>query len=175
MKKKDLLKQFSERYTIMERDGGYLLYDKEGKARRANQLFKGTSVFITANDCKAKWYSEKTPTDIVATNTSGHSHIPVPRPHKKEWRNWRKLVSAANSQDTMAAASNFSATQLKRKPYLRKRGRRSLLHIKRGRQSRYRQHKGKSVVLILDNRPFLIDMQHENRYYLWKNLTNEGK
>ena len=41
MKKKDLLKQFSERYTIMERDGGYLLYDKEGKARRANQLFKG--------------------------------------------------------------------------------------------------------------------------------------
>lgn len=46
-----------------------------------------TSVFITANDCKAKWYSEKTPTDIVATNTSGHYHTPVPKPHRNEWIN----------------------------------------------------------------------------------------
>ena len=42
----------------------------------------------TANDCKAKWCSEKTHTDIVATNTFGHSHTPVPRPHKSEWISW---------------------------------------------------------------------------------------
>lgn len=41
MKKKALLTRFGERYTCIEHDGGYLLYDKEGKAKRAQQLFKG--------------------------------------------------------------------------------------------------------------------------------------
>ncbi|MBR2026135.1 MAG: hypothetical protein IKA07_03255, partial [Alistipes sp.] len=40
------------------------------------------------------------PTDIMATNTFGHSHTPVPRQHRNEWINWRKQVSAANSRDT---------------------------------------------------------------------------
>ena len=34
---------------------------------------------------KAKWCSEKIPTDIVATNTSGRCHTPVPRQPKSEW------------------------------------------------------------------------------------------
>ena len=42
--------------------------------------------------------------DIVATNTSGHYHTSVPRPHRNEWINWRKPASVANSRDTMAAA-----------------------------------------------------------------------
>lgn len=41
MKKKDLLKQFGERYITIEHNGGYLLYDKEGKVMRAQYLFKG--------------------------------------------------------------------------------------------------------------------------------------
>lgn len=41
MKKKALLTRFGERYTVIDHDGGYLLYDKEGKAKRAQQLFKG--------------------------------------------------------------------------------------------------------------------------------------
>lgn len=41
MKKKALLTRFGERYICIEHDGGYLLYDKEGKAKRAQALFKG--------------------------------------------------------------------------------------------------------------------------------------
>lgn len=41
MKKKDLLKQFGERYVTIEHNGGYLLYDKKGKAMRSQYLFKG--------------------------------------------------------------------------------------------------------------------------------------
>lgn len=83
----------------------------------------------------------------------GHYHTQVPRPHRNEWINWRKPVSAVNSRATMAAASSSSATHPKRKHYLNKSVKRSLLHIKSGRLSRYRLHKEKSVVLILDNRP----------------------
>ena len=72
---------------------------------------------------------------------------------KNEWINWRKQVSVANSQATTVGASSSSATPPKRKHYLNKSVKRSLLHIKSGRLSRYRLHKEKSVVLILDNRP----------------------
>ena len=101
-----------------------------------------TSVSTTVNDCKARWYSARTLTDIVATNTSGHYHIPVPRLPRNEWISWRKLVSAANSQATMVGASSSSATLPKPKPYLKKNGRMLFLHIESGRQSReklYRQ------------------------------------
>ena len=90
------------------------------------------SVSTTASDCKEKWYSEKTLTVIVATNTSGHYLIQVPRPHRNEWINWRKQVSAANSQATMAAASSSSATHPKRKHYLRKSVKMLSSHIRRG-------------------------------------------
>ena len=88
-----------------------------------------------------RWYSVRIPTYISATNTFCHCHTQVPRPHKNEWINWRKRVSAANSRATTVAASSSSATLPKLKPYLRKRGRRSLLHIKCGRLSRCRLRK----------------------------------
>lgn len=113
-----------------------------------------TSVFITANDCKAKWYSEKTPTDIVATNTSGLSHTPVPRPPRNEWINWRKPVSAASSRATMAAASSSSATLQKRKHNLRKRGRRLSSLIVLGRQSRCRQDSIKNHIEVANATAF---------------------
>lgn len=50
MKKKDLLKQFGERYITIEHNGGYLLYDKEGKAMRAQYLFKGLFYLASSGD-----------------------------------------------------------------------------------------------------------------------------
>ena len=41
MKKNDLLKRFGDRYSISEHNGGYLLYDKEVRGRRANYQYKG--------------------------------------------------------------------------------------------------------------------------------------
>lgn len=40
-KKKNLLKAFSKRYQTIEHDGGYILYDKDGKSNRANALYLG--------------------------------------------------------------------------------------------------------------------------------------
>lgn len=51
MKKNALLKLFGERYLTIEHDGGYLLYDKEGKSRRAQSLFKG--LFYLASSGKS--------------------------------------------------------------------------------------------------------------------------
>ena len=106
-----------------------------------------TSVSTTASDCKVKWYSERIPKDIVATNTSGHSHTQVPRPHRNEWINWRKQVSVANLQAITEAASSSSATPQKPKPSLRKSVRRLSLHIKRGKRSRYRQRRIFGIIL----------------------------
>ena len=50
MKKKDLLKQFGERYITIEHNGGYLLYDKEGKAKRAQYLYKGVFYLASSGD-----------------------------------------------------------------------------------------------------------------------------
>ena len=102
-----------------------------------------TSVSTTASDCKARWYSEKIHTGIVATNTSGHYLIQVPRPPKSEWISWRKPVSAANLQAIMAGASSSSVILLKPKPYLKKSVRMLSSHIRRGKQSRCRQRKRK--------------------------------
>lgn len=121
----------------------------EGAAHKAIRQALGGAYFSFHNSqrLQGKWYSEKTHTDIVAINTSGHYHTQVPRPHRNEWINWRKQVSAANSQDTMAAALSSSATLPKRKHCLKKNDRRLSLLIRRGRQSRCRLHKEKSVVL----------------------------
>lgn len=108
-----------------------------------------TSVSTTASDCKVKWYSERIPTDIVATNTSGHSHTPVPRPHRNEWINWKKQASVANSRVTMAAASSSSATLPKRKPYSKRSVRMLSSHIRHGRQSRCRQDSIKNHIEVL--------------------------
>lgn len=115
----------------------------EGAAHKAIRQALGGAYFSFHNSqrLQGKWYLEKTPTDIVATNTSGHSHTPVPRPPKSEWINWRKQESAANSQDTIAAALSSSATHQKPKPYLKRSVMRLLLLIRRGRLSRYRQRK----------------------------------
>ena len=86
---------------------------------------------------KARWYLVRIPTDVVATNTSGHYLIQVPRPHRNEWINWRKPVSVANSQAIMAVVLSFSATLPKPKPYLRKNDRMLSSLIKRGRQNRF--------------------------------------
>ena len=79
-----------------------------------------TSVSTTASDYKARWYLVRIPTDIVATNTSGHYHTPVPRQPKNEWINWRKPVSVANSQAIMAGALSSSVTHPKPKPYTKR-------------------------------------------------------
>ena len=100
-----------------------------------------TSVSTTVSDCKVRWYSEKTHTDIVATNTSGHYPIQVPKLHKNEQINWRKPVSAANSRATMAGASSFSATSPKQKYYSKKIVRMLSLLIRHGKRNKYRQHK----------------------------------
>lgn len=64
------------------------------------------SVYTTAKDCKARWYSEKIHTNIAEINTFGHYHTIVPRLPKSEWINWRKPVSVVNSQVIMAGTSS---------------------------------------------------------------------
>lgn len=115
----------------------------EGAAHKAIRQALGGAYFSFHNSqrLQGKWCSEKIPTDIVATNISGHSHTPVPRQPRNEWINWRKPVSAANSQDTMVAALSSSATLPKPKPYLRKSVRMLSSLIRRGRQSRCRRRK----------------------------------
>ena len=121
----------------------------EGAAHKAIRQALGGAYFITASDYKAKWCSVKIHTGIAATNTSGHSHTPVPRQPKNEWINWRKRASVVNSQDTMAAALSSLATHPKRKHYLRKRGRRLSSLIVLGRQSRCRQDSIKNHIEVL--------------------------
>lgn len=41
MRPNKILKTFDKRYKIIEHDGGYILYDKEGKSNRANALYLG--------------------------------------------------------------------------------------------------------------------------------------
>ena len=91
------------------------------------------SASTTASDCKAKWYSVRIHTGIVATNTSGHYLIQVPRPHRNEWINWRKLASVANSQAIVVATSSFLATLLKLKLYSKRSDRRLSSLIRSGR------------------------------------------
>lgn len=40
-KRKQMLGAFGERYLILEHDGGWLIYDKEGYSKRANALYIG--------------------------------------------------------------------------------------------------------------------------------------
>lgn len=40
-KRKQMLEAFGERYHLIEHDGGWLLYDKEGHSNRANALYLG--------------------------------------------------------------------------------------------------------------------------------------
>lgn len=77
MKKKNLLKQFSERYTIIEHDGGYLLYDKKGKARRANQLFKGR--FYLSSEGKRFVFQDEyynTPEELICAMEAWAATLP---------------------------------------------------------------------------------------------------
>ena len=50
MKKKEILKNFGDRYQVIEHDGGYILYDKERKSNRANALYLG--YFFVSTDGK---------------------------------------------------------------------------------------------------------------------------
>lgn len=66
MKKKTLLDKLGTRYHTIEHNGGYLLYDKEGKARRANMLFKG--LFYLASSGKSYVFQEEyyeTPEELI--------------------------------------------------------------------------------------------------------------
>ena len=66
MKKKTLLDKLGERYYTIEHNGGYLLYDKEGKAKRANMLFKG--LFYLASSGKSYVFQEEyyeTPEELI--------------------------------------------------------------------------------------------------------------
>ena len=44
-----MLEAFGERYRLIEHDGGYLLYDKEGYSKRANALYIGHFYLSTDN------------------------------------------------------------------------------------------------------------------------------
>lgn len=47
--RKKLLESFGERYQLIEHDGGWLLYDKEGHSIRANALYLGLFYISTDN------------------------------------------------------------------------------------------------------------------------------
>ena len=127
-----------------------------------------TSVSITANDFRARWYSVRTHTVIVATNTSGHSHTPVPRQPKNEWINWRKQVSAANLQAIMEAVLSSSATLPKPKHYSKKNDKMLLSHIESGRQNReklYRQCYYSILMAIILNLMVAIFASPQKHFY----------
>ena len=48
-KRKQMLEAFGERYQLIEHDGGWLLYDKEGYSTRANALYLGIFYISTDN------------------------------------------------------------------------------------------------------------------------------
>lgn len=48
-KRKQMLEAFGERYQLIEHDGGWLLYDKEGHSKRANALYIGIFYISTDN------------------------------------------------------------------------------------------------------------------------------
>lgn len=48
-KRKQMLEAFGERYHLIEHDGGWLLYDKEGHSTRANALYIGNFYISTDN------------------------------------------------------------------------------------------------------------------------------
>lgn len=48
-KRKQMLEAFGERYHLIEHDGGWLLYDKEGHSNRANALYLGLFYISTDN------------------------------------------------------------------------------------------------------------------------------
>lgn len=48
-KRKQMLEAFDERYQLIEHDGGWLLYDKEGHSTRANALYLGIFYISTDN------------------------------------------------------------------------------------------------------------------------------
>ena len=48
-KRKQMLEAFGERYQIIEHDGGWRLYDKEGHSKRANFLYIGHFYLSTDN------------------------------------------------------------------------------------------------------------------------------
>lgn len=48
--RKNLLDSFGERYHVIEHDGGYLLYDKEGHSKRENALYLGQFYVATQGD-----------------------------------------------------------------------------------------------------------------------------
>lgn len=57
MKTKKLLQTFDKRYQVIEHDGGYILYDKEGKSNRANALYLGY-FFISTDGNKFSFNGE---------------------------------------------------------------------------------------------------------------------
>lgn len=48
-KRKQMLEAFGERYQLIEHDGGWLIYDKEGHSKRANALYLGLFYISTDN------------------------------------------------------------------------------------------------------------------------------
>lgn len=48
-KRKQMLEAFGERYLLLEHDGGWLIYDKEGHSTRANALYLGIFYISTDN------------------------------------------------------------------------------------------------------------------------------
>lgn len=68
--KKSLLSAFGERYHVIEYDGGYLLYDKEGYSKRANALYLGY-FFISTDNTRFKFNDDyyQTTTELLEAMT----------------------------------------------------------------------------------------------------------
>lgn len=50
-RKANIIKNVPERYSCLEHDGGYIMYDKETRGKRSNSLFKG-KFFISTDGSK---------------------------------------------------------------------------------------------------------------------------
>ena len=75
--RKNLLDSFGERYHVIEHDGGYILYDKEGKSNRANALYLGY-FFISTDGTRFKFEDDyyQTASELIEAITEYNKKLP---------------------------------------------------------------------------------------------------
>lgn len=75
--RKNLLDSFGERYHVIEHDGGYLLYDKEGYSKRSNALYLGY-FFISTDGARFKFEDDyyQTASELIEAITEYNKTLP---------------------------------------------------------------------------------------------------
>ena len=75
--RKNLLDSFGERYHVIEHDGGYLLYDKEGHSKRSNGLYLGY-FFISTDGARFKFEDDyyQTASELIEAITEYNKKLP---------------------------------------------------------------------------------------------------